>query len=147
MTKQHSTFNNLTINQLYQILALRSEVFVVEQDCVYQDIDGCDQQAIHVLFNQNDTLVAYARILPPKTYFEQLSIGRVIVKETYRGTNLGHKLMTYALQLCNTTYPEERIKISAQQHLTNFYKQHGFTAVGEGYLEDGIPHIAMITDA
>ena len=147
MTKQHLTFNNLTINQLYQILALRSEVFVVEQDCVYQDIDGCDQQAIHVLFNQNNTLVAYARILPPDTYFKQLSIGRVIVNQTHRGTNLGHELMTYALQLCHTTYPEERIKISAQQHLTNFYKQHGFTAVGEGYLEDGIPHIAMITDA
>jgi ElaA protein len=137
------SFSELTTQKLYDILQLRSEVFVVEQDCVYQDIDDNDQSAIHVVGYDEDTLVAYARILPPKTYFTEPSIGRVIIKQTYRSLNYGHQLMDFCIQRTRTQYPNEIIKISAQQYLIKFYTSHGFTAKGEGYLEDGIPHIAM----
>ncbi len=139
-------FNQLSIQQLYAILQLRSEVFVVEQDCVYQDIDGHDQKAKHVLFFNNDILGAYARILPPKAYFQELSIGRVIVKESFRGQKLGHQLMQTCIEFCQENYTNQPIKISAQQYLIKFYEQHQFTAFGKGYLEDGIPHIAMKRD-
>ncbi|MGB2087350.1 MAG: GNAT family N-acetyltransferase [Psychroflexus salarius] len=139
-------FNQLSIQQLYAILQLRSEVFVVEQDCVYQDIDGHDQKAQHVLFFNNDILAAYARILPPKAYFKELSIGRVIVKESFRGQKLGHQLMQTCIKFCQENYTNQPIKISAQQYLIKFYEHHHFTAFGKGYLEDGIPHIAMKRD-
>ena len=143
MTFQHLKFKDLKTQQLYDILQLRSEVFVVEQDCVYQDIDGYDQIAIHICAYAKNTLVAYARILPPKTYFQEPSIGRIIVKATYRKQNLGHKLMDYCIAQTNQLYPDETLKISAQQYLIDFYSKHGFEFKGEGYLEDGIPHVAM----
>lgn len=136
-------FQKLSLQQLYDILQLRSEVFVVEQDCVYQDIDNYDQIAMHVLAYDQNILVAYARILPPKTYFEDSSIGRVITKDTHRKLNLGHKLMQECIAYIESTYTEKTIKISAQQYLIKFYKKNGFVPKGEGYLEDGIPHIAM----
>ena len=136
-------FQDLNIQELYDILQLRSEVFVVEQDCVYQDIDGNDQIALHICAYDNEILAAYARILPPHTYFQEPSIGRVIVKASYRQLNLGHKLMDYCIVQTNQLYPDETLKISAQQYLINFYKTHGFEVKGEGYLEDGIPHVAM----
>jgi ElaA protein len=144
MTFEHYTFSALNTHQLYDILQLRAEVFVVEQDCVYQDIDGHDQEATHILAYDNRILVAYARILPPNTYFEQLSIGRIIVKETHRGKTLGHDLMKFCLIFISEKFGEQPIKISAQEHLKAFYEQHGFIQIGEGYLEDGIPHIAML---
>lgn len=136
-------FTELTASQMYDILQLRSEVFVVEQDCVYQDIDGHDDKAYHVLFYDEDSLVAYSRILPPGAYFEELSIGRVIVKETHRSQKLGHELMKVSLEFALKTYPNSIVKISAQQYLIKFYESHGFVIFGEGYLEDGIPHIGM----
>ncbi|SDG94720.1 GNAT family N-acetyltransferase [Psychroflexus sediminis] len=138
-----SLFTELSTQQMYDILQLRSEVFVVEQDCVYQDIDGYDDKAYHVLFYDHASLVAYSRILPPGTYFKELSIGRVIVKETHRSQKLGHELMKASIAFALKTYPKSIIKISAQQYLINFYKSHGFVISGEGYLEDGIPHIGM----
>lgn len=146
MTFKHLKFEDLNLQQLYDILQLRSEVFVVEQDCVYQDIDNYDQVAIHILAYDVEKLVAYARILPAKTYFEETSIGRVIVKETYRKLYLGHKLMQECINYVEETFTEKTIKISAQQYLIKFYKKHGFIPKGEGYLEDGIPHIAMYRD-
>ena len=143
MTFHHSKFQELNIQQLYDILQLRSEVFVVEQDCVYQDIDGHDQIAIHICAYDKDTLVAYARILPPNTYFKEPSIGRIIVKASHRKLNLGHKLMDYCIAQTNQLYPDMTLKISAQQYLIKFYNTHGFEVEGEGYLEDGIPHVAM----
>ena len=137
------SFTELSLQELYDLLQLRSEVFVVEQDCVYQDIDGYDQLSTHVLGYIDSTLVAYARILPPKTYFSEPSIGRVIVKETYRMHSYGHKLIEASIDFINTYFPGETIKISAQQYLLDFYSSHGFISKGEGYLEDGIPHIAM----
>lgn len=145
-TFQTYKFSNLSTQQLYDILQLRSEVFVVEQDCVYQDIDGYDQVATHVLLYDNDNLVVYARILPPNTYFQKVSIGRIIVKASHRGKNLGHQLMKFSIDFISAEFDKQVIKISAQEHLKFFYEQHGFKQIGEGYLEDGIPHIAMLAE-
>lgn len=144
MTFKSFKFSDLTSQQLYDILQLRSEVFVVEQDCVYQDIDGYDQIALHVLYYDNCTLAVYARILPPNTYFKNVSIGRIIVKQTYRGKDYGHQLMRFCIDSISAEYGNQTIKISAQKHLKSFYEQHGFKQIGDSYLEDGIPHIAMI---
>ena len=143
MKFQTYQFTELSIQQLYDCLQLRSEVFVVEQDCVYQDIDGYDQLALHVLAYEENTLIVYARILPPKTYFEQISIGRIIVKETHRGQEAGHELMNFCINYIIDEFGKQVIKISAQEHLKKFYERHGFKQEGVGYLEDGIPHIAM----
>lgn len=136
-------FSELSAQQMYDILQLRSEVFVVEQDCVYQDIDGHDDAAYHVLFYDDTSLVAYSRILPPGAYFDELSIGRVIVKGTHRSQKLGHELMKVSITFSLHAFPKSIIKISAQQYLIKFYESHGFVITGDGYLEDGIPHIAM----
>jgi len=144
MTTHIINFSELTSQQVYDMLQLRSEVFVVEQDCVYQDIDGHDDKAYHVMSYQQETLVAYSRILPPGAYFEELSIGRVIVKQGFRKQNLGHELMRKSINFALKAHPQSIIKISAQQYLIKFYESHGFMISGEGYLEDGIPHIGMI---
>lgn len=138
------TFQELTTNELYQILQLRSEVFVVEQDCVYQDIDGKDAKALHVLGIKNDILVAYTRIFKPGFYFEEASIGRVVVKKTERKHQYGYDIMRASMEAIKNTYNETTIKISAQTYLKTFYTNLGFQEVGDGYLEDGIPHIGMV---
>ncbi len=137
-------FNNLTCDELYQILQLRSEIFVVEQDCVYQDIDGKDQQALHILGKINTEIVAYARCFPPKIYFEEAAIGRVLVRETHRKSGFAHQLIQASIAAVVEHYKTHSIKISAQEHLKKFYQSHGFRQIGTGYLEDGIPHIAMV---
>ena len=129
----------LSPNEVENIFSLRSEVFVVEQDCVYQDIDGKDQKAKHVLGKKNNEIVAYARIFKPGEYFKEASFGRAVVKKTERGKGVGDELVINCLE--NIT--EEEIKISAQSYLKGFYGKHGFKAEGKEYLEDGIPHIAM----
>lgn len=138
------TFEELTIHELYEVLALRAEVFVVEQDCVYQDIDGKDQKAIHVLGYKNEKLVAYTRCFDQGIYFEEASIGRVIVKQNERKYGYGHNIMKASIVEIEDRFKVTTIKISAQQYLTKFYESHQFKQIGEGYLEDGIPHIAMI---
>lgn len=137
-------FEELTIHELYAMLQLRSEVFVVEQDCVYQDIDGKDNKALHVLGFKNHNLVAYTRIFKSGDYFENASIGRVIVKETERTHKYGYDIMNASIQAVNDQFNESVIKISAQQHLESFYTSLGFKTVSEPYLEDGIPHIGML---
>ena len=141
MTWRVLEWDQISVDTLYQILALRSEVFVVEQNCVYQDIDGKDSKATHVLGYINKELVAYSRIFKPGIFFKQASFGRTIVRKNHRSKNYGHDLVAFTL---NTMGNQEEIKISAQQHLSEFYKRHGFTPVGASYLEDGIPHIAMV---
>lgn len=136
-------FFDLTITELYQILQLRSEVFVVEQDCVYQDIDFKDQKALHILGVKNDTIIAYTRIFKPGHYFENASIGRVVVKESERKFGYGHELMNVSIQAIETEFKVQKITISAQLYLKKFYESHGFIQIGETYLEDGIPHIRM----
>lgn len=141
------TFYDLGLEELYEILQLRSEVFVVEQDCVYQDIDGKDQKALHVLGYDNEELVAYTRCFEPGFYFEEASIGRVIVKENFRKHKFGHEILKASIQVIESRYNTKKIKLSAQQYLTGFYESHGFLQIGKGYLEDGIPHIAMVKEA
>lgn len=131
-------------DELYAILQLRSEVFVVEQDCVYQDIDGKDDKAVHVLGYKDDQLIAYTRIFKPGAYFEEASIGRVLVKENHRKFKYGYDLMNASIEAISNYYDEKTIKISAQKYLKNFYNNLGFKEQGTEYLEDGIPHMVMI---
>lgn len=140
------TFEELSIHELYKVLQLRSEVFVVEQDCVYQDIDGKDQKAVHVLGYEGDELVAYTRIFAPGIYFKEAAIGRVIVKEGHRKKNYGHRILEASISAIEERFKSTKIKLSAQTYLIKFYESHGFKQIGEGYLEDGIPHIGMIKD-
>lgn len=138
------TFNQLTIQQLYGMLQLRSEVFVVEQNCVYQDIDGKDQSALHVLGYKNEKLVAYTRLFKAGDYFNEASIGRVVVSKNERQHKYGNAIMIASIKAIKKYFNETTIKISAQVYLNTFYTNLGFNAEGEEYLEDGIPHVAML---
>lgn len=140
------TFEELSKVDLYKILQLRSEVFVVEQDCVYQDIDGKDQKALHVLGYEGDELVAYTRLFPPGGYFMEAAVGRVVVKKGYRQQGYGHVILQASIKAIDEQFKTGVIKLSAQTYLTKFYESHGFHQIGKGYLEDGIPHIAMVKD-
>ena len=138
------TFNQLSLDELYYLLQLRSQVFVVEQDCVYQDIDGKDKKALHVIGKKDNTIIAYSRIFKPGDYFKEASIGRVVVAENFRHLKYGHQLMVASIKAVEASFSSKKIKISAQKYLENFYNNLGFITSGEPYLEDGIPHIAMI---
>lgn len=138
-------FKDLEKLKLYEILALRASVFVVEQNCAYQDLDGKDTKAIHLMGHSNGELVAYARVLDKGvSYDNYVSIGRIVTRSEHRGKNYGHKLVAYALEECRKRFSGQPVKISAQAHLEEFYNTHGFTAEGKPYLEDDIPHIAMV---
>lgn len=136
-------FNELSVAELYQVLQLRSEVFVVEQNCVYQDIDGKDTKALHLLGSFEDDIVVYARLFAPGDYFDNASIGRVVISQKYRDRKWGHSLMTAAIAGITENYNTSAITISAQFYLKKFYESHGFVQDGEQYLEDDIPHIRM----
>ena len=138
------TFQELTINELYDLLQLRSEVFVVEQNCVYQDIDGKDTKALHVIGKKNNKIVAYTRIFKPGHYFENASIGRVVVSNVERQHKYGYDLMEVSIKTIKGYFNTATIELSAQVYLKKFYNNLGFKEVGEEYLEDGIPHINMI---
>jgi len=144
MQTQAKTFNELTNSELYEMLQLRNEVFVVEQECVYQDLDGKDQKALHILGFKNDKLVAYARAFKPGDYFEDAAIGRVVVVSTERHHSYGYDIMKASIQAVEDKFETKTIKLSAQTYLKRFYNNLGFSEVGEKYLEDGIPHINMI---
>ena len=137
------SFKDLTTEQIYKILRLRSEVFVIEQDCIYQDIDNKDQKALHILGFRNNALVAYARLFEPGYYFSAAAIGRVVVKKEERSKNYGVEIMRAAIKAAEESYGASDISVSAQTYLTNFYNDLGFIEEGETYLEDGIPHIKM----
>ncbi|MFS4415470.1 GNAT family N-acetyltransferase [Maribacter sp. 2307ULW6-5] len=138
------TFGELDVHTLYELLRLRTQVFVVEQDCVYQDLDGKDDRALHVLGIKNGELVAYTRIFQPGLYFKEAAIGRVVVQGTQRKHGYGKVIMKASIAAIEERFKERAIKISAQTHLKKFYQELGFEQVGEGYLEDGIPHIGML---
>ena len=138
------TFSELTLQELYNILKLRSEVFVVEQNCVYQDIDGKDEKALHVLGIKNNQIIAYTRLFKSGDYFENASIGRVVVAKNERHFKYGYDIMKVSIEAIETHFKEHTIKISAQAHLKLFYNNCGFKEFGEEYLEDDIPHIAML---
>ena len=137
-------FNELSILELYNLLQLRSEVFVVEQDCVYQDIDRKDQNALHVIGYKNDRIVAYTRLFKPGDYFKASSISRVVVAKNQRQFKYGYNIMEASIKAIKTHFNVTEIKISAQCYLKNFYNNLEFFEIGEEYLEDGIPHITML---
>ena len=136
-------FNELSTLELYSLLQLRSEVFVVEQNCVYQDVDGKDDNAIHVLGFLDNELASYSRIFHKGIYFEEASIGRVVVSPKLRDKKLGHDLMQVSIAAVKEHFKEHNITISAQEYLKKFYESHGFVQTSEMYLEDDIPHIQM----
>ena len=140
-----AVFNDLSVTDLYRILAARVDVFVVEQDCPYPELDGLDQCAQHLwASDETGRVAAYARITAPGTRFAEPSIGRVLTALHYRGTGLGRDLMGRAIRLGQARYPGAALRISAQQHLERFYAGFGFVFVHGPYPEDGIPHIEML---
>lgn len=141
-------FKALELVELYRILRLREEVFMLEQQCLYRDIDDRDQGSVHVMGcdPSNNALAAYARVVPPGLTFADPSIGRVVTAPQYRGLALGKELMQHSILAARKEYPGSAIRISAQAHLQRFYSEFGFVAEGNIYLEDGIDHIAMVLD-
>ncbi|MHA7881079.1 MAG: GNAT family N-acetyltransferase [Saccharospirillum sp.] len=144
---QCRAFDQLDTQTLYRLLQLRTQVFVVEQNCPYQDLDGRDFEAWHLLGFQQGELVALARLLPPQGPNGAVSIGRVITAATVRGQGLGDVLMRRAVQETERRFPQQAIHLSAQAHLVSFYARFGFVAQGSNYLEDGIEHCLMIRPA
>jgi ElaA protein len=139
----YKKFDELTAKELYAIMQLRNEVFVVEQNCVYQDADGKDPQSYHLAGWEGETLVAYTRIIPPGVSYEQASIGRVVTSPGYRRTGAGRELMKESIHRTISQFGRSGIKIGAQLYLIKFYQSLGFIKSGNEYLEDGIPHIEM----
>ncbi|WP_418264417.1 GNAT family N-acetyltransferase [Flavobacterium faecale] len=137
------SFDALTVYELYEILQLRSQIFVVEQNCVYQDLDGMDSQALYLWGEFEGKIVAHARLFKPGITFETASIGRVVVDSKHRNKKWGHELMQEAIKNVENIFGEYQITIGAQLYLKNFYETHGFIPISEMYLEDGIPHIKM----
>lgn len=138
------TFYELSKQELYNLLKLRAEVFVVEQTCAYQDVDGNDAKALHVLGYKNNILIAYSRVFKPGDYFNEASIGRVLVVNNERRQKYGYDIMVASIAVIQVYFNETTIKISAQCYLKHFYNNLGFFEIGEVYLEDNISHIAMI---
>jgi ElaA protein len=138
------TFKALTPFELYAILQLRNEVFVVEQNCVFQDADDKDQASWHLMGMQEDRLVAYTRLVPPGVSYNEPSIGRVVTAPKVRGTGIGKELMQRSINECYRLFGAQPIKIGAQYYLKQFYGSLGFEQVSEIYLEDGIEHIYML---
>lgn len=137
-------FQQLSVQELYSILALRNEVFVVEQNCPYQDCDGKDSGAHHLMGWARDNLVAYTRLLPPGLAYEEMSIGRVVTSPGLRRTGAGRLLMKNSIEKIRELYGPEPIRIGAQLYLKNFYQSFGFEVCSDIYLEDGIEHIKML---
>lgn len=137
------SFENLSVQELYDILRLRSEIFVVEQNCVYLDLDGKDKLALHLLGEFEGKIVAYSRLFKPGISFDNASIGRVVVDANYRDRKWGHNLMRESITGIKNHFGESKITIGAQLYLKKFYEAQGFVQTSEMYLEDDIPHIEM----
>lgn len=134
-------FQDLTVDELYELLRVRSEVFVVEQDCVYQDMDGDDQASIHLWLTDGDKVVALCRVCPAGTHMEEVSVGRVITTE--RGKGYGKLIMLEGIKAAMEYFGAERVDIEAQEYARGFYEQVGFRQSSEPFILDGIPHIRM----
>ncbi len=137
-------FEELNKIQLYELMRLRSEVFVVEQNCPYQDLDNLDQKSLHVCGSINNELLAYARILPPKLYYPEAAIGRVVTAKKIRMEGAGKEIMKHTIEKTFALFPKANIRIMAQCYLKKFYTDFGFTAEGAEFLEDDIPHVEMV---
>ncbi|SRR6056297_2920021 len=139
-------FNELTNRELYDMLQLRAEIFVVEQTCIYNDLDGLDKEATHIIVKNDgkNEIIAASRLLKPGTRFPDFSIGRVVVKQNMRGTGLGIRMMDEAKKFMMEQWNAKIIKVSAQKYLQKFYENLGFSVKTEEYIEDGIPHVGMV---
>ncbi|HEY0222104.1 GNAT family N-acetyltransferase [Lactovum miscens] len=137
-------FDEMTVDELYKILELRSEVFVVEQNCAYQDIDDKDQHSLHIFYAEEDEILAYARLMPRGTNFiDALSIGRVLVKKKARRRGMARELMELSIVRVREAFGDGLIRIHGQSYLQEFYESLGFVNKGDEFLEDGIPHRTM----
>ena len=141
---QWYALSELSAYELYSIMAARVQVFVVEQACVYQDLDGLDRDALHLVGWAEDSVAAYLRVLAPNVRFSERSIGRVITSQAFRGRGLGRELMAHALARLDREFPGEALRIGAQAHLQRFYGELGFETASAPYDEDGIPHVEML---
>lgn len=142
---QIKPYNDLTLNEFHDIVALRLDVFVVEQDCAYLDLDGKDKKCYHLICRDGmGNIVATARILPPGLAYDYCAIGRVVIDKKIRGNGIGHDLMKKCIDYALLEFGDSPILISAQKHLENYYGKHNFVSTGKEYLEDGIPHVEMI---
>ena len=142
---QVKSFQELSLEEFHDIIALRIQIFIIEQNCPYQEVDGKDKLAHHLFFkNEMDEIIAVTRILPQGISYEEVAIGRVVVHEKYRGTGLGNQLMADSMNFVKDKYGEVPVRLSAQKHLENYYGNHGFKSTGKEYLEDGIPHVEML---
>ncbi|HRF19791.1 MAG TPA: GNAT family N-acetyltransferase [Chitinophagaceae bacterium] len=137
-------FEELTPHELYTIMQLRNEVFVVEQNCVYQDADNKDRYSFHLMGWKEDKLIAYTRLIPAGTAYAEPSIGRVVTSPSARGTGAGRELMEYSIDTIYKLFGKQPIRIGAQLYLKKFYSSIGFEPTGDIYLEDGIEHIEMV---
>lgn len=137
-------FNELEVEELYEILKLRNEVFVVEQQCIYQDCDGKDEKSYHLFGEVNGKIAVYLRILEKGVSYNEISIGRVLTKQEYRGKGLAKKMMQEAIEFIDSSLNERIIRISAQEYLLNFYTSIRFEKVSDVYFEDDIPHVEML---
>ena len=142
-----AAFAQLTPREVHDIFQARVAVFVVEQDCVFQDLDGLDPECWHLLGRENGELVAYCRLVPPGTKFAEPSIGRVITVAAIRGRGAGRELMVEAIRRAEKLWPGKAIRVAAQRHLERFYAGLGFVTASEPYDEDGIAHIDMLRPA
>lgn len=140
-------FNELTIEELHDILKLRIDIFVVEQNCPYSELDGKDKLAFHLLgINNSNDIIAYTRIFRPGDYYDHAAFGRVVVHKDFRNNKLGHELIKQTISKMHELFGDIPINIGAQTYLKKFYEHHGFRQIGKDYLEDGIPHIYMLKD-
>lgn len=137
-------FNQLTTKELYEILKVRAEVFVVEQQCIFQELDSKDEVSYHLFIEDNSEIIAYLRILPPNISYSEAAIGRVLTKAEHRKKGISRKLVQNAINFVTDSLGEQTIRISAQAYLLKFYNDLGFESVSEVYLEDGIEHIEML---
>jgi ElaA protein len=140
----YQTFNDINGNDLYEMLKLRVDVFIVEQNCSYSELDDYDQDSIHISCRDESGIIAYARLLPAGVKYDEASIGRVIIRADKRGTGLAHKLMENCKEYMIENWAPHKIRLQAQCHLEKFYGAHGFDAISEPYMDDQIPHIDMI---
>jgi ElaA protein len=137
-------YHDLTLNEFHDIIALRLDVFVVEQDCPYLDLDGKDKKCYHLICRDGKgDVMATSRILPPGISYEYTAIGRVVINKKYRGQGIGHEMMERCIQFSQNEFGNSPIIISAQKHLEEYYGKHQFVSTGSEYLEDGIPHVEM----
>jgi len=142
---QVKSFQELSVEEFHDIIALRIQIFIIEQNCPYQEVDGKDKLAYHLFFkNEKNEVIAVTRILPQGISYDEVAIGRVVVNDNYRGTGLGNQLMSDSMKFVKEKFGDVPVRLSAQKHLEKYYGNHGFESTGNEYLEDGIPHVEML---